>query len=31
VAAELGFTDPYHFSRAFKSVFGVSPTRLVRE
>ncbi len=31
VAAELGFTDPYHLSRAFKSVFGVSPTQLVRE
>lgn len=31
VAAELGFDDPYHFSRAFKSVFGLSPTELVRE
>jgi AraC-like DNA-binding protein len=31
VAAEFGFSDPYHFSRAFKSVFGVSPTHLVRE
>jgi len=25
VAAELGFDDPFHFSRAFKKVFGVSP------
>lgn len=25
VAASLGFSDPGHFSRAFKSVFGVSP------
>ena len=25
VATELGFDDPCHFSRAFKSVFGVSP------
>ncbi len=25
VAAELGFHDPFHFSRAFKQVFGVSP------
>ena len=24
VAAELGFDDPFHFSRAFKSVFGVA-------
>lgn len=31
VAAELGFSDPYHFSRAFKSVFGLSPTQLVRQ
>lgn len=31
VAAELGFSDPYHFSRAFKMVFGMSPTHLVRE
>lgn len=25
VAAELGFADPFHFSRTFKSAFGVSP------
>jgi AraC-like DNA-binding protein len=25
VAVELGFLDPFHFSRAFKQVFGVSP------
>lgn len=25
VAAELGFQDPFHFSRTFKGVFGVSP------
>jgi AraC-like DNA-binding protein len=26
VAAELGFDDPYHFSRVFKRVHGVAPT-----
>jgi AraC-like DNA-binding protein len=25
VAAELGFDDPFHFSRAFKNLFGFSP------
>lgn len=25
VAAEMGFEDPFHFSRAFKSIFGLSP------
>ena len=25
VAADLGFNSPFHFSRAFKSVFAVSP------
>ncbi|MFO1477287.1 MAG: AraC family transcriptional regulator [Verrucomicrobiota bacterium] len=27
VTEEVGFTDPFHFSRAFKSVFGMSPDR----
>lgn len=26
VAYELGFSDPFHFSRAFKRVFGISPS-----
>ncbi len=25
VATELGFTNPFHFSRVFKSVFGIAP------
>jgi AraC-like DNA-binding protein len=25
VAASVGFTDPFHFSHAFKNVFGASP------
>ena len=25
VAYEVGFSDPYYFSRAFKKLFGVSP------
>lgn len=25
VAADLGFANPFHFSRVFKSVFGISP------
>ena len=25
VAEEIGFSDPFHFSRAFKRVFGLSP------
>ena len=25
VAFELGFRDPFHFSRAFKRIFGISP------
>ena len=29
VAREVGFDDPYHFSRVFKSVHGVSPTRFL--
>lgn len=31
VAADLGFADPYQFSRAFKRVLGVSPARFQRE
>ena len=27
VAEESGFTDPFHFSRVFTSVFGLSPAR----
>ena len=26
VAEECGFKEPFHFSRVFASVFGVSPT-----
>jgi AraC family transcriptional regulator len=29
-AQRLGFADPYHFSRAFKSVHGVAPQALLR-
>jgi len=25
VAEELGFSDPYHFSRVFKRVYGIPP------
>ena len=25
VASQLGFSDPFHFSRAFKKIFGLSP------
>lgn len=28
VAAELGFSDPYHFSRAFQRAFGIPPSRV---
>ncbi len=31
VAEELGFTDPYNFSRAFKAVYGLSPEKFVRQ
>lgn len=30
VAQRVGFADPYHFSRAFKSVHGVAPQSLLR-
>jgi AraC family transcriptional regulator len=30
VAQRVGFADPYHFSRAFKSVHGVAPRDLLR-
>ena len=29
VAADLDFADPFHFSRTFKRVFGVSPARFI--
>lgn len=30
VAAESGYEDPFHFSRAFKQVFGISPNAFRR-
>jgi AraC-like DNA-binding protein len=30
VAAELGFSDPFHFSHAFKRHFGVPPVQIMR-
>jgi AraC-like DNA-binding protein len=30
VAEEVGFTDPFHFSRVFKSVLGISPVEFRR-
>jgi AraC-like DNA-binding protein len=30
VAADLGFANPFHFSRVFKSVFGISPDEFRR-
>lgn len=30
VAATVGFHDPYHFSRVFKSVYGVSPKAFIQ-
>jgi len=30
VAARVGFSDPYHFSRCFKAVHGVAPRHLLR-
>ena len=29
VAEELNFSDPYHFSRTFRSIFGVSPRHFI--
>ena len=29
-AQRVGFADPYHFSRCFKTVHGVSPKKLQR-
>ena len=31
VAVQVGFSDPFHFSRIFKSFIGVSPTEYRRE
>jgi AraC-like DNA-binding protein len=31
IAFELGFENPFHFSRAFKSVYGVSLENFVRQ
>jgi AraC-like DNA-binding protein len=28
VARELGYSDPFHFSRAFKRHFGFAPTQI---
>ena len=30
VAAELDFSDPFHFSRSFKSIYGMSPEHFMR-
>jgi AraC-like DNA-binding protein len=30
VASELGFRDPYHFSRVFKKIHGLSPERFLK-
>ena len=31
IASELGFENPFHFSRAFKSVYGISPENFVKQ
>ena len=30
IAFELGFENPFHFSRTFKSVYGVSPEKFLQ-
>jgi AraC-like DNA-binding protein len=30
VAVRLGYSDPFHFSRVFKRVYGISPETFVR-
>jgi AraC-like DNA-binding protein len=31
VSVELNFSDPYHFSRAFKSIYGIPPENYMRK
>jgi len=31
VAGQLGFADPFHFSRLFKATFGLSPRKFVQQ
>lgn len=31
IAAEMGFSDPFNFSRTFKASFEVSPENFVRQ
>jgi AraC-like DNA-binding protein len=30
-ASELGFSDPFHFSRVFKRIYGVPPEQFIRQ
>ena len=30
IAAELGFSDPYNFSRSVKRAFGITPAKLLK-
>ena len=30
VADEMNFNDPFHFSRSFKSVYGISPEQFMQ-
>jgi AraC-like DNA-binding protein len=30
VTEECGFANQFHFSRVFKSVFGLSPSKMIR-